>query len=352
MKFTLTINQAGATIAGLADKLDIIDLAIFDAFKDFANGSRCEKKFEQNRVWFWISYQALVKEIPFVPIKTKNAVYRRMKKLAEANIIEFHPGNQKTGKAFFAWSANYDHLNGRDFTEDELKMLRPKPTDGKPDPYGQPSAPPTDGKPDNQYTNNQSIKPKRKKSAKNADGVLPLEDIPSEGEKPPIPAAPPIEVPKRDTNDPRPHLKARRQNLLEVLAVTQNPVARERIINMGQLIRDEIALEDGIDRVLTLLNEKGGFVRGLKLTTADNRRPVRKRLKTDKLEDVLLVVESKCREWKDTSMREHLHPDTLMNGKFEKYLNAALLDKQSPLTPKDGQAETSGFPQNIPVYGR
>ncbi len=172
MKFTLTINQAGATIAGLAGKLDIIDLAIFDAFKDFANGNRCEKKFEQNRVWFWISYQALVKEIPFVPIKTKDAVYRRMKKLAEANIIEFHPGNQKTGKAFFAWAANYDHLNGRDFTEDELKMLRPKPTDEKPYPYGRASVPPTDEKPYNQYTKDQRTKPIEKDmSAQTADGL-------------------------------------------------------------------------------------------------------------------------------------------------------------------------------------
>ena len=208
MKFTLTINQAGATIAGLAGKLDIIDLAIFDAFKDFANGNRCEKKFEQNRVWFWISYQALVKEIPFVPIKTKDAVYRRMKKLAEANIIEFHPGNQKTGKAFFAWSANYDHLNGRDFTEDELKMLRPKPTDEKPYPYGRASVPPTDEKPYNQYTKDQRTKPIEKDmSAQTADGLPEkpsLDANPSEGEKTPSSVLPPAKKAKPDPPPPQP----------------------------------------------------------------------------------------------------------------------------------------------------
>ena len=86
-------------------------------------------------------------------------------------------------------------------------------------------------------------------------------------------------------------------------------------------------LEADTDRVLTHLNEKGKFPRGLTLTSADNRRPIKKRLAQFPVEDLLLVVEFKCREWVGTDMQRHLHPETLFNGHFEKYLNAALLPK-------------------------
>ena len=63
MKFTLTINQAGATIAGLAGKLDIIDLAIFDAFKDFANGKRLLSLEQTPTELVWSSGDQLASEV-------------------------------------------------------------------------------------------------------------------------------------------------------------------------------------------------------------------------------------------------------------------------------------------------
>jgi len=164
MRYTLHINQAGAKAAGLLGKVDLIDLALFDAFKDFANSNKCEKKFEQKRVWFWISYKMLVDEIPFVPIKTKDAVYRRMKKLAAVGVIDFHPDNQKTGKSFFAWGEKYDFM---------ISEYKEVPTDEKPHPYGQPSVPPTDEKPYNHSTNNHSTNTNKQILSEKSDGEKP-----------------------------------------------------------------------------------------------------------------------------------------------------------------------------------
>ena len=355
MKFTLTINQAGATIAGLAGKLDIIDLAIFDAFKDFANGNRCEKKFEQNRVWFWISYQALVKEIPFVPIKTKDAVYRRMKKLAEVNIIEFHPGNQKTGKAFFAWSANYDHLNGRDFTEDELKMLRPKPTDEKPDPYGRASVPPTDEKPYNQYTKDQRTKPIEKDmSAQTADGLPEkpsLDANPSEIENTPIPK-PPAKKVKPDPNECRkvaePLLESIKQEGIRLLAENAAPEKLDRLRKKYQALEKDIRIEYDTDKAINLLNELVGTE--YETETPAYRKLARLRFQKYSYAQMELVIRYKVREWKDNDkMRGYLRPSTLFNGSFAEYLEAAKLDKQSPLTPKDAPYKLEPAPERKPV---
>lgn len=141
MKYTIDINQKSAFDLGMVDILDIVDLSIFAAFRDFANGTRCEKMMVGKKVYFWIAYDLIIYELPFCRIKTKDGVYRRMKNLEAANIIEFHPDNQKMGKSFFCWGANYD------------AMISQTPTDKKPEGVRMKNRRGTDEKPDNHYTN-------------------------------------------------------------------------------------------------------------------------------------------------------------------------------------------------------
>ena len=157
MKYTLSINQFAVVSIGLADKVDLIDLCIFDAFKSFANSSRCEKMVDEGGIWFWISYAEIIGEIPLSGIKTNDGIYRRMKKLAEAGIIIFHPNNQRLSRTFFKWGANYDAIERRQNTStptDEkpevpkyLRMKNRRGTDEKPEV-------PTDETPNNHYTIN------------------------------------------------------------------------------------------------------------------------------------------------------------------------------------------------------
>ena len=163
MKYTITVSQIGADRAGLRGKIDIVDLALFDAFRDFANSNRCVKTMHNGRIYFWIEYGSLIAEIPYSGLTTKDAIYRRMKKLASAEIIDFHPDNRKLNKSFFAWGKNYDALITTSKPTDEkpevnalnLRMKNRTPTDEKPYPYGLKTVPPTDEKPNDQYTNNQ-----------------------------------------------------------------------------------------------------------------------------------------------------------------------------------------------------
>lgn len=170
MKYTLQVNQIAAFAIGIEDIIDLIDLCLFDAFKSFANSSKCEKMIDDGGIWFWIAYAEIIKELPLSGIKTKDGIYRRMLKLQAAKLIVFHPNNQKLAKTFFKWGDNYDAMERKDYNF--------KPTDEKPkvhadlrtkDRRGADETPkaPTDEKPNNQYTFNQTTKTKKEPLAEN-----------------------------------------------------------------------------------------------------------------------------------------------------------------------------------------
>lgn len=124
MKYTLHVNQLAVHGIGIQDKVDLIDLCLFDAFKSFANSAKCEKLIDENGIWFWISYAEIIREIPLANIKTKDGIYRRMLKLRDAGLIVFHQNNQKAAKTFFQWGKNYDAMERTDWAD--------QPTDKKP----------------------------------------------------------------------------------------------------------------------------------------------------------------------------------------------------------------------------
>lgn len=163
MKYTLQVNQIAAHGIGIQDKIDLIDLCLFDSFKSFANSAKCEKMIDDNGIWFWISYAEIIRELPLANIKTKDGIYRRMLKLRDAGLIVFHANNQKATKTYFQWGVNYDAMERTDWEE--------RPTDKKPQvvkdlrmknrsTYGQETVAPTDEKPYNQTTINQTTKTK------------------------------------------------------------------------------------------------------------------------------------------------------------------------------------------------
>ncbi len=163
MKYTLQVNQIAAHGIGIQDKIDLIDLCLFDAFKSFANSAKCEKMIDDNGIWFWISYAEIIRELPLANIKTKDGIYRRMLKLRDAGLIIFHPNNQKVTKTFFQWGKNYDAMERTDW-EEQPKDKKPKVVKDlrmkNRSTYGQETVAPTDEKPYNQTTINQTTKTK------------------------------------------------------------------------------------------------------------------------------------------------------------------------------------------------
>jgi len=86
MKYSIMINQKLALDNNL--KLDIIELAIFEYIKDFCHCSGIQTIIENGKTYYWIAYQKVIDDMPILGIRTKDGIYRRIKKLTEAHILQ------------------------------------------------------------------------------------------------------------------------------------------------------------------------------------------------------------------------------------------------------------------------
>lgn len=263
MKYTIHVNQIGAQNAGLMGKVDIVDLAIFDAFKDFANTNRCEKLLFDGRQWFWISYTLIIDELPFLgttastgefkPL-TPDSIYRRMKKLSAAGVIEFCPQNQALGKSYFSWGPAYDALITT--TPDTSGNKSGGSTDEIPEGSGDKSEVSPEINPDNQLTKN---------------------DLTNPG--------------TNNQGEPEKEKKADR-------------IKREALEALRYLV---LKTERKFQETETNLKFSSG------------------RLKDGAtLDDLKMIVDQKTDKWKGTDQAQYLRPSTLFQAeKFDAYLNAA-----------------------------
>jgi uncharacterized phage protein (TIGR02220 family) len=142
-------------------------------------------------------------------------------------------------------------------------------------------------------------------------------------------------MPKYDLKKhPLPELEAQRKKLLEQYNDPNTPIHNRAAIEAtGKKVAALIKTEKDIDAAILLLNEKAGFT--YRLNTPATRKAIKNRLGEYTLENLALVVEHKCKEWADDEkMRQYLRPETLFNGHFESYYQAALIAKKSPPKPK------------------
>lgn len=108
MKYNININQYAAVTNGL--NLDIVDLAIFDFIKDFANSPKCVKMQTENGSFFWVSHDLILKEMPLLGITTKRGLVKRIAKLVDAELIVRHESNIEKGCTMYAFGKNYHKM--------------------------------------------------------------------------------------------------------------------------------------------------------------------------------------------------------------------------------------------------
>lgn len=108
MKYNISINQYAAVTNGL--NLDIVDLAIFDFIKDFANSPKCVKMQTSNGTFFWLSHKLIISELPLLGISTRQGVIKRINKLIDADLIVRADNCVEDGKSWYAFGANYHKM--------------------------------------------------------------------------------------------------------------------------------------------------------------------------------------------------------------------------------------------------
>ena len=106
MQYHISINQK--CLQEHFPELDIIDAAIYDFIRQFMASDKIERLQQGDQTWYWISYKKILDEMPILGIKSKDAVYRRVRRLAEAGIFKFHPGNAKMSRSYIKQGPNFD----------------------------------------------------------------------------------------------------------------------------------------------------------------------------------------------------------------------------------------------------
>lgn len=108
MKYIISINQKIVIELGL--DLDIIDLAIFDFIKSFANTDKCRKITDNGVQYFWISSSYVIEEMPLLGIKSDRGISKRIDNLINSNLIERCPNNQSMQKSYYKFGSMYYEL--------------------------------------------------------------------------------------------------------------------------------------------------------------------------------------------------------------------------------------------------
>ncbi len=122
-----------------------------------------------------------------------------------------------------------------------------------------------------------------------------------------------------------------------------NDNVKENRVNRGmgkeekeeKTTNDTSLLAEIVEKVISHLNEKTNSK--FRTTTKSTKAHINARLDEGySLNDFIVVIDKKSKEWKSTEFEKYLCPETLFGTKFEKYLN----QKESKLSKKRTETNT------------
>ena len=108
MKYTININQKAIVDLGLQDKVDFIDLVIYDFITDFMLCDDCSKMQIGGVQYFWIKADLIIDNLPLLGITTTRGINKRIDKLVECKLLERCNDNQNLHQSFFKVGENYN----------------------------------------------------------------------------------------------------------------------------------------------------------------------------------------------------------------------------------------------------
>lgn len=107
MKYTIHINQF-CWEKNDSKSLDIVDLALYDAIKTFIISSRAQTISVHNHIYYWVSPNMLIEEMPILGISTTRGINKRIDKLIDAKLLERCPENQSTKRTYVTMGEKYN----------------------------------------------------------------------------------------------------------------------------------------------------------------------------------------------------------------------------------------------------
>lgn len=128
MKYNIHINQF-CWEKNDFKSLDIIDLALFDAIRCFMISSKAETIAIDRQVYYWVSPDLLIKEMPLLGITTPRGINKRLENLIDAKLLERCPNNQSIKRSYFKMGEKYNlYMCSNENDGSSLGTIVPTPT--------------------------------------------------------------------------------------------------------------------------------------------------------------------------------------------------------------------------------
>jgi hypothetical protein len=90
--------------------LDLTDALILRYFIDFKNTDVMKSEIVDNKVFYWVDYKTLMKEIPVIRISHRNSLMNRLKKLVEKGILVHYTKKLGGTWSYYNLGENYKIL--------------------------------------------------------------------------------------------------------------------------------------------------------------------------------------------------------------------------------------------------
>ncbi|MBB6622549.1 conserved phage C-terminal domain-containing protein [Clostridium gasigenes] len=252
-------------------ELDMKDMAILRYFVDFRETGKMKAEMVDGENYYWVKYEAIVEEIPFIDLK-KKAVMARMLKLRDLGILTHYTKRSSAGTySFFGLGSKYIELIS------DTKIETPEVSQIKND-------------------DKEGVRQKGQGYPSKRIGVSVKTYTPICPDIHPYPSG-------RTPNNPS----------------TKDPSTKDPNIKN---------IKKNSEEIVGYLNTKVGC--DYRSNNQQTLKLIKARLKENyTVDDFKVVIDKKKKEWTGTQYEQYLTPNTLFGSKFEQYLKQRVMPKQN-----------------------
>lgn len=87
--------------------LKIKTLAVLDWYHTFVHTGQMKAKLHDGKVYYWVHYPTIIKQMPLLEWKTTDPVYRAIRQLVKFELLVAHPDNVKDSESYYGLGAKF-----------------------------------------------------------------------------------------------------------------------------------------------------------------------------------------------------------------------------------------------------
>ena len=118
IQYSLTLHLREVQELGI--DINLVDLCIFEFLRSFETKTYCQKeRLDDGRVYFWVSHDLIMTQLPILGIKSKRNIIAHVNKLVEAGLLIRYENAQGVNKSYYRFGSLADKIDNG-FLSDEI----------------------------------------------------------------------------------------------------------------------------------------------------------------------------------------------------------------------------------------